>query len=240
MDGFLREITGIIWVIFIVALFYSIVLIMAAKREKVLEDGDFFRITIALGISLLMGLILSYSYRDFIKRQCQKIPGYYSQTEVLEHKIKEISNLRSELLIKKEEVETLQDDYQTDIGNFQLEILNEKARQGITTYDQAKANTLIFYDLSLIQRNQAYMVKLEEVKSRLDTGANELLYLEREAESDLKLMNVLGKKQIDDLVSNINSQLKKYLPEAGKLAVEADPRSMQSPEQIWEQINQRR
>jgi DNA replication protein DnaC len=61
-----------------------------------------------------------------------------------------------------------------------------------------------------------------------------------EAEDDLKLVTVMDSKEIEEVVSNIDELVEKYLPEAGTLVIEIDESSFPSREQIWRDINSRK
>ncbi len=90
--------------------------------------------------------------------------------------------------------------------------------------------------MALIQRKGAYISKLEEILPKLDNGANELEFLQRQTEDDIKMERVLGDKEIEKLANQIEQTIAKYLPEAGELAISVDESKMESPQQIWQRI----
>jgi len=166
-----------------------------------------------------------------------KIKSVFWTTEKkIQKKINEITDLRQRLEQKQQEVQDLFDLYQTGIRKIKQEILLEKYHRKIFTYEQAAQNSQIAYDLSLIQRKEAYIQKLKEINLRLQKGTNELLYLEREAQDDLEMVKVLNSNEAEALVTEINKVIQKYLPDAEKLVINIDEKTLPSPQQIWEQI----
>ncbi|MCX6744624.1 MAG: hypothetical protein NTX82_03830 [Candidatus Parcubacteria bacterium] len=167
----------------------------------------------------------------------QTVVNYHVSQIKIEGKIKDLSSLRQKLTAKRQEILQLKEGYQNDINSLSVEIRTEQRANNIQTYDQAQQYSRISYDLSLICRKKAYISKLVETEKSLQQGANELEFLEREAIDDQKLLSTLNNQELENLVAEINAVIAKYLPEAGELAIEVDPKSMQTPEQIWNQVN---
>ncbi|MCX6744637.1 MAG: hypothetical protein NTX82_03895 [Candidatus Parcubacteria bacterium] len=152
-------------------------------------------------------------------------------------KIEELVELRQTLTAKKSEINKLIKEYSASIKQLETEIRTEKRSKRINSYAQAKDNQRISYDLALIQRKGAYISKLEEILPKLDNGANELEFLQRQTEDDIKMEQVLGDKEIEKLANQIEQTIAKYLPEAGELAISVDESKMESPQQIWQRIS---
>jgi hypothetical protein len=151
-------------------------------------------------------------------------------------KLEELVELRQKLAVKKDEINKLIKEYSASIKLLEDEIRTEKRNKRINSYAEAKDNQRISYDLALIQRKTAYITKLEEVLPKLDSGGNELEFLQRQTEDDIQMEKVLGEKEIEKLAEKIEETIAKYLPEAGELAISVDESKMQSPQQIWERI----
>jgi hypothetical protein len=206
-------------------------------------DGEGLAVTGIFTVVAVVLFIVAYfisgtvGYKDSIKAKYNRTVHFSSKEVRLEKKVRELSDLRQQLIAKQNEVRNLQSEYQNDIRALTSEIKSEQKKANIQSYYQAKQHPRISYDLSLIQRKQAYITKLKETQVKLEHGAYELEFLERQSIDDLKMVKALGNEQVEALVGNINTVIAKYLPEAGKLAIEVDPNSMQTPEQIWQQIN---
>ncbi|MCX6745283.1 MAG: hypothetical protein NTX82_07230 [Candidatus Parcubacteria bacterium] len=224
----------------IILLAVSIIYYIAAFLNKIREGvtiGSIF-----LGGFLVTGLIAyalsgEAGYKEGIKHKVNRVVHFSSKEVKLEKKVSELSDLRQQLIQKQQEVRKLQTEYQNDIRSLINEIKSEQKSNKIQTFYQAQQHPRISYDLSLIQRKKAYIAKLQETEIKLQHGTYELEFLERQAIDDLKIVKTLGSDRVEKLVTEINTIISKYLPEAGELAIEVDPKSMQTPEQIWNQIN---
>jgi len=175
--------------------------------------------------------------RQELKSNLNNVVHFNSQEVKLEKKVQELSDLSQQLSKKQAEVKNLIGIYQNDIKDLTLEIKSEQKRNNIRTFSQAQQHPRISYDLSLIQRKQAYIDKLQETEIKLQNGTYELEFLKRQAVDDLRIVKTLGSEEVENLVKDISKVIEKYMPEAGELAIEVDPRSMQTPEQIWREIN---
>ena len=210
------------------------------KIVDVIMDDDYCLSYLGFGFifSLIFGIttfVLGASCGGY--DQVKAYQNYHHAKSELKDKIKDLSSLRQNLSDKKLEIQRLEIEYQNDISLLSAEIRTDQKASAIQTYDQARQNTRISYDLTLICRKKAYIAKLQETEVKLQQGTFELEFLEREAIDDQKLLTTLNNQEVEKLVGDINKVIAKYLPEAGKLAIEVDPNTMQTPEQIWQQIN---
>lgn len=176
------------------------------------------------------------SHRTIAKKPSAKEIKVECKGSNLCDKLEELVELRQKLVAKKGEINGLINEYRSSIKQIEDEILAEKKKKNINSYSTAKNNQRIKYDLALIQRKSAYIAKLEEMLPKLENGANELEYLQRQTEDDVKMEKVLGKKEIDKLAKEIEKSIAKYLPDADKLVVKVDESKLESPEAIWNKI----
>ncbi|MCX6743575.1 MAG: hypothetical protein NT116_05040 [Candidatus Parcubacteria bacterium] len=161
-----------------------------------------------------------------------------SKEKILEVKLRELANLRVRLSEKIEEITKLKHEYARDMQLITKEIQTEKQRNTIVTFEQAQQNQRIVQDLALLQKYRAYIDDIEMMTVKLSQGTLELEYLERDTQADLKLVKALPEKEITDLINNINRAINKYLPDAGKMVINIDPKKLPSQEQLWEELNQ--
>ncbi|MBN1325429.1 hypothetical protein JW977_00395 [Candidatus Falkowbacteria bacterium] len=178
-------------------------------------------------------------YKINIQDRYNNIVHFSRKENKLDKKVKELSNLRMQLFRKQGEVKQLQAVYQNDINGLVREIKSEQQANHIYTYEQAKAHPRINYDLSLIQRKKAYIIKLSETEIKLQHGTYELEYLERQTIDDLRLVKTLKNEEVENLIDNINEIIDKYMPESGKLVINIDQSSLETPEKIWNDLNNR-
>lgn len=199
------------------------------------KSGKIIAFLFFLIVGAALPIFLGFSRCDTGKKI---VKWKYGQEVKIEKKVKELNDLYAALSQKKKEVAGLKDDYGRSIKELEKEIRNDQKKYHITTYGEASQNSRISYDLALIQRKEAYITKLDEVAQRLENGTLELEFLKRQSEDDLKMVKVMDKEEINKLSNQINAVIEKYLPESGKLAIEIDENSLESPEQIWQRISQ--
>ncbi len=162
--------------------------------------------------------------------------GVNSYRIKMERKSRQLVMLNGKLTDKVSEIEELKRDYQAKIEKSKEEIRQIKKQEKITTFEMAQGNTRIAYDLNMIQREQAYIVKLDEIQKNLLLGQSELMFLYRQVQDDLAMANVLGKEESKKLISNINAVIHNYLPQAGELAINVETDKFQPLDKIWEEI----
>ena len=158
----------------------------------------------------------------------------------VEDKIAELKNLRSDLIDKQNEVTGLIESYHNGIEELKVEIIELQEKKQIRNYEQAQKVPTIAYDISLIQRRQVYIEKLKILNIKLNAGIDELLFLQRQTSDDLEAYRVLSSEETRKLIAEINQVIKKYLPEAGELAIKIEEKELMPPEQVWQEIMQKK
>lgn len=154
----------------------------------------------------------------------------------IRQRINDISELRTRLENKSKKIDNLRQDYKNGIRELQEEILLEKKKNNIMSFQAATKNQTIAFDLSLINTKTAYIQKIDEIQKQLLDGSKELLYVQRKAQDDLKILEVLDDKEKEELAESINKVITHYLPDAGELVVEVDESALQPMEAVWSEI----
>ncbi|MCX6744628.1 MAG: hypothetical protein NTX82_03850 [Candidatus Parcubacteria bacterium] len=191
-------------------------------------------------ISLIACLVLSvlvYFYsKDTVKEYLATWQLQSSTQGKLETKLSELTDLSDKLKTKKEEALKLKADYRQEISSLEQEIRQEVKANNLKSFTEANHNTRINYDLALIQKQKAYITKVEELEQRLNNGVLEMEFLQRSTEADLKMVKTFNEKEITELTGKINTVIEKYLPDAGALVVNIDNAKLEKPQKIWEEI----
>jgi len=153
--------------------------------------------------------------------------------------LEEATQLRNQLLAKKEEIYQLDLYYRNGISELVQNIFQEAQREGIISYEQALKNKRIELNLRTIQRRQAYIRELQRPSSWLNSGSEELLYLTRSAQLDLAIGDIAGGVDMNKHERHIRAAIYQYRPEAENLAVDRSETNLMPLETIWQQVKKR-
>jgi hypothetical protein len=158
------------------------------------------------------------------------------KSEIYLAKIKDAGLLRDELLEKKQEIDQLIQHYKNGIADLEEQIKRELHSEAITSYAESLKNRRIELNLRTIQRRRSYINGLEEPTRWIKQGSEELLFLKRNTELDLQLIDVAGGIDMNKHMRHIGAAIQKYRPSAEKLAVDRENTDLPALETIWEQI----
>ncbi|MCX6745282.1 MAG: hypothetical protein NTX82_07225, partial [Candidatus Parcubacteria bacterium] len=140
----------------------SILVVRQHRRPSFAMPRPNDRTYIYVGL-VIMGIagLLAYiflglaDYKSYVKTKYNQVVHFSSKEIRLEKKVKELSDLRTQLIQKQQEVKRLQTEYQNDIRTLTVEIKAEQRANNIQSFYQAQQHPRISYDLSLIQRKRA-------------------------------------------------------------------------------------
>jgi hypothetical protein len=152
-------------------------------------------------------------------------------------KLEEATNLRNQLLEKREEIEKLKLYYRNGITELGENINQEAQKEGISSFEQALKNKRIELSLRTIQRRRAYILELDKPILWIDSGSEELLYLTRKAQLDLELIDIAGGIDMNMHQRHISAAVNQYRPNADKLAVSLQEDKLAPLEIIWQQAS---
>jgi hypothetical protein len=156
-----------------------------------------------------------------------------STAETLTQKMNRVSVLLDQLRNNLNQATTAKANFQTEIEALKSEIRQGKQRIGTDTFERATKNTRINNNLLLIQRQTAYIEKIEELEVKYKKGIEEMVYLERQGAADLKMVRLLGNK--DEIVKKIDKIIKNY-SSYSRYAIDESQLRLKSLRQIWKEI----
>ena len=122
------------------------------------------------------------------------------------------------------------------IIELKKEIKRERRRSSITSCQEAIRNPRVDYNIKLIQKILVYISRLNEKVQYLDIAGEELAFLYRQAEDDLKILETLSDMKIEKLMGQINQTTHKYQSEAKGLSIDVNGIILSPPEEIWNSI----
>ena len=153
--------------------------------------------------------------------------------------INEVSVLRDSLLKKQAEVIALKKRYRQSIEELEKEILDEQRKADVQTFLQATNHNRIVFSLKTIQRRQAYIRQLEKPLQWVSGACEELLFLKRRVQTDLRVSAIASGIDMDSHVRQMHRALKEYRPTADKLAIDPTDAHLESLETIWQRIQEK-
>jgi predicted peptidase len=106
----------------------------------------------------------------------------------------------------------------------------------IRTFEDARQNQRLRYDMELLGTIAAYRQAFEEKIRLYQTGQDKLVYLQQMAQDDAKMVSALNDFQIDALATQISLVINQYLNEAHTIKI--DPQAIEplSSRQVWKQL----
>ena len=156
----------------------------------------------------------------------------------LADKLEKATRLRDELLKKQEEIRALKHYYRNRIQEVKDQILNEKRKKGITTFQQALKNKRIELGLRTIRRRQLYINKLNGPLEQLHGGSEELLYIKRLAGIQTQMAPVVNGIDIAKLGKRMDIIIEKEASGIDGLAIDTRETGAPALEEIWKEIVQ--
>jgi hypothetical protein len=152
-------------------------------------------------------------------------------------KLEEATDLRNQLLEKKEEIDRLNLYYRNGIAELEENIYQEAQKEGISSFEQARKNKRIELNMRTIQRRRAYIGELEKPADWVGRGSEELLYLIRKAQLDMELIDIAGGIDMNRHKRHISAAIHRYRASADKLAINLQNDKLTPFEKIWQQAN---
>ena len=167
-------------------------------------------------------------------------PGYATadKTADLRQKQNDIESLRNSLFVKISLTMEKRDQLKQKIEELKKEINNEKQQQQVDSYQKARYNSRIDFNLKLIQLLSGYVDGLDKKIVYFQNGNETLDYFSKQVQDDLLMMKTLKDLEIDKLITQINSVLNEYVSATSKPMFEVNGIRSQDIEKIWDDIIQ--
>lgn len=161
-------------------------------------------------------------------------PEHFSLTD---QELSKVVDLIKSLQNKQKAIANLKQQYKKGIDEAENEILEEKQGKGLATYQDAQKEKRVELYLRMIQRRQVYIADLDRLLEQLVLNTEELLYLKRQIEIDMLMVNVIKGMNSDKLSKRIDTIIQQHIHDADKLTLNTKDARPQSLESIWEKIS---
>jgi hypothetical protein len=154
-----------------------------------------------------------------------------------DQELSKVVDLIKSLQNKQKAIANLKQQYKKGIDEAENEILKEKRGKGLATYQDAQKEKRVELYLRMIQRRQIYIAELDRLLEQLVLNTEELLYLKRQIEIDMLMVNVIKGMNSDKLVKRIDTIIQQHIHDADKLTLNTKDARPQSLESIWKKIS---
>ena len=154
-----------------------------------------------------------------------------------DQELSKVVDLIKSLQNKQKAIANLKQQYKKGIDEAENEILKEKRGKGLATYQDAQKEKRVELYLRMIQRRQVYIAELDRLLEQLVLNTEELLYLKRQIEIDMLMVNVIKGMNSDKLVKRIDTIIQQHIHDADKLTLNTKDARPQSLESIWKKIS---
>ena len=159
---------------------------------------------------------------------------YFSLTD---QELSKVVDLIKSLQNKQKAIANLKQQYKKGIDEAENEIFEEKQGKGLATYQDAQKEKRVELYLRMIQRRQVYIADLDRLLEQLVLNTEELLYLKRQIEIDMLMVNVIKGMNSDKLSKRIDTIIQQHIHDADKLTLNTKDARPQSLESIWKTIS---
>jgi hypothetical protein len=178
---------------------------------------------VSAGMILLIGTLLFNPLAAFAN----------VKVNALEQKIADLALLYKQLTDRGSQAEMALDALQTQKQELIAEVMLLAKSDQLKTYQQARDNLRIHYNLILLGTIEAYLQAFEAKLRLYQTGCDKLNYLKQLANDDIKMITTLNDLQIDALTTQISLLINRYLPEAHIIQIDPARIIPEAPERVW-------
>ena len=154
----------------------------------------------------------------------------------IDDRLSKITELRNKLLIKQKDITALKEHYQNGIDKVENDLIRTIRQKNVTSYKLAINDQRIRLGLGTIQRRRAYIQQLNKPYKRLYEISEELLYLKRRTEIDIKMVGIIQGMDMDKLIERIDTAIPEYLAKTSKLSINIKSSKLIPLENIWKEI----
>jgi len=211
-------------------------------------------IIVATGIIFVVLIRLIYTETSELETDKPQVPHSPEQvfnTEAQFHKNKldldnpnpieqglgKVVDLIKSMQDKQIAITKLKQQYKKGIDDTKKNILKENRSKGLVTYQDAQKEKRVELYLRMIQRRQVYIAELDRLLEQLALNTEELLYLKRQIEIDMLMVNIIKGLNSKKLTKRIDAVIQHHIHDAEKLILNTKAARPQSLVSIWNQIS---
>ena len=152
--------------------------------------------------------------------------------EELEQKMRDIEQLQKKIAAKKTDVDNTIIALNQEITELNKELLKMSSSE----LQQGPKNYKVRCSLLLIQQKTAYVKKLSKIYHGLVQGEQELIFLYKKTETDLRVAKALDQEEVTHLIEEIDRIISQYLPYTNKTVINTEDVRVDSLNKLWRDL----
>lgn len=159
-----------------------------------------------------------------------------TKSEDLKQKVADIALLHHQLADRIEQAKAIREKFRHQKQSLTDEINVLRQAKQFKTFEDADQHLRIHYNLLLIGSVDGYLKEIDNKILYFETGQNRLVYLQKSASDDIRMIDTLNDLEIDALTTQISLVISQYLPEAHVIQLSTDDITPSPPQLVWERI----
>lgn len=169
-----------------------------------------------------------------------ELPAASSKADILRQKIGQILSLREKISKKRMHAIEIRENLKGQVSKLRAEIIGDRKRLKIMSYQEAIHSPRIYYDLMLVLQLHAYISKLNKKIEVFASGNTKLEFLYLQADDDLKIVETLNHMKIERLMAQIDKALREYISIDDEYLLNSNDIVLEEPVEIWNEIIQQK
>lgn len=159
-----------------------------------------------------------------------------TKTDDLKQKVADMTLLHHQLSDRIEEAKVIREKFRHQRQGLLDEINVLRQTHKFKQFSDADQHLRIHYNMLLIVTMDAYLERIENKIMFFENGQNRLIYLQKLATDDIRMIDTLNDLEIDALTTQISLVISQYLAEAHAIQFQSENITPVAPEKIWASI----
>lgn len=156
--------------------------------------------------------------------------------DLLRTKLSDVVVLREKIEKKKHQAVDIVNHLKQQKKTLVKEIAKANSKVGLASFNNANRFPRIYYNLKLIQQLNAYIKIIDAKINFFQLSDEKLKFLYRQAEDDLKIIQVLNNVKFNELIVRIETLTVHINSEIDQKLIDKNDLVFEKPEIIWNQI----
>lgn len=159
-----------------------------------------------------------------------------TKIEDLKQKVADMTLLHHQLADRIEQAKVIREKFRHQKQSLTDEINVLRQANKFKAFEDADQHLRVHYNLLLIGSVDGYLKEIDNKILYFKNGQNRLLYLQKLASDDIRMIGTLNDLEIDALTTQISLVISQYLPEAHVIQLSSNDIAPSPPQHVWKRI----